>query len=230
MERNRNKNLILLGILLFTVVGISIGFAAFASNLNITSTAEIKPLTSLKVLFSSSKEEQSEVVDDSNIYLSENFSGFTSSIPVINNSNTSAPTLTNLKATFVKPGQSVTYTFYTHNMNTYDTYLTGITFETKSCVAKTGTSQSLVDQACDEIDISVTVGGQFGEPDGVTKTQSTSSDSTVANHILTSGAYENVSITLSYKDLSESGGNVELNGDFDVIFGNVILSYSSSLE
>lgn len=233
MERERRKKVIIVIALIVVVLGISLGFAAFSNNLTITAGTEVEPLNSLKVLFSSSNTSQEEI--GGNIELSllpngetTNYPGFTASTPVIDNSVVTSPKLSNLKATFIRPGESATYKLYIHNASSYDSQLTAIDFGTKSCVAKTGTSQTLVDEACDEIDISVTVGGGTGEPTAVTKTQNTSSSNIVSGHVLAASQYETVTVTLSYNDLSSGAGNTDLDGDFDVTFGDVTLTYTNA--
>ena len=233
MERERRMKVIAVAVLVVAVVGLSLGFAAFSNVLTISPTAEVQPINSMKVLFSSSNSSQEEIGTNIQIqYLPGGettlYPNFTASIPVISNAVVSAPTLSNLKATFIRPGESVTYTLYIHNDSTYDVSLSAIEFGNKTCSAKSGTSQTLVDAACDEIDISVTVGGGTNEPIAVTKTQKNSSSPTVTGHVLGTGEYETVKVTLSYDDLSGGSGNTDLNGDFDVTFGDVTLTYVST--
>ncbi len=233
MERERGTKIIAVVALVVAIAGVSLGFAAFANNLTITPNAEVKPLNSLSVLFSSSNTTQEAI--DSNVSIVKlpanedaTYTDFTATTPRISNAVATAPTLENLKATFVRPGEKVTYTLYVHNESSYDAQLTAVAFGNKTCTAKTGTNQDLVDRACGEIDISVIVGGGSGEPTAVTKTQNTSSDSTVSGHVLAAGEYETLKVTLSYNDLSSGTGNTNVNGDFDVAFGNVTLTYSSA--
>ena len=231
MEKERGIKLVIVAALLVGVISLSLGFAAFSNNLTISASSEVQPLNTLKVLFSSSNKNQSENSEDIQVSLlptgeTSSYPGFTASVPQISNEVVTAPTLSNLKASFIRPGESVAYTLYIHNESSYDAQLTAISFGNKNCVAKTGTNQTLVDGVCNEIDISVTVGGGIDEPSAVTKTQNTSSSNLVQNHVLAAGAYETV--TLSYNDLSSGAGNKDVNGDFDVIFGDVILTYSSS--
>lgn len=235
MIRERRKKIIIILILMFAVVGISLGFAAFSNNLKISASSDVQPLNTLKVLFSSSNLIQEEVPGNIEITLlpneeTANFPAFSASIPVIDNSNATSPVLSNLKSTFVRPGESVTYSLYIHNASSYDVKLNSIAFGNKSCIAKSGTTQSLVDLACSEIDMSVTVGGGINEPTAVTRTQNTSSSNVVDNHVLAAGQFETVVVRLSYADLSSGAGNTDINGDFDVTFGDVTLTYTSSNE
>lgn len=235
MLRERRKKIIIIAVLMFAVVGISLGFAAFSNNLKISASSEVQPLNTLKVLFSSSNMVQEEVPGNIAITLAPNgettnYPAFSASTPVISNEAVNSPVLSNLKATFVRPGESVSYLLYIHNASSYDAQLTSIVFGNKRCTAKTGTSQSLVDRACSEIDISVTVGGGTGEPSAVSKSQNTSSNNAVSDHVLAAGEYETVLVRLSYADLSSGAGNTDINGDFDVTFGDVTLTYTSANE
>ena len=233
MDRERNVKIIIVAALLISVVSLSLGFAAFSNNLTIVANSDVQPLNSLKVLFSSSNVIQEEVVENIDVKLLPSgetaiYPGFTAAIPIINNSVVTAPTLSNLKATFIRPGESVTYTLYIHNASSYDVLLSAINFGNKACVAKTGTSQALVDQACGEIDIAVTVGGGEGESAAVTKNQNANSGSAITGHLLGANKFETVVVTLSYADLSASGGNTDIDGDFDVTFGDVTLTYATA--
>lgn len=233
MERKRKDKIIVVCMLLVGVLGLALGFAAFSNNLTITSSSEVQPLNSLKVVFSNSNMYQEELGENIETTLLPGdettlYPGFTASIPIIDNSVISAPKLTNVKATFVRPGESVTYKLYIHNISSYDAQLSAIGFGSKQCIAKTGTSQSLVDGACDEIDISVTVGGGSDEAPAVTRTHSSNSNESIQNHILPSGEYETLEITLTYKNLSSNGGNTDVDGDFDVNFGDITLTYTSA--
>ena len=232
MERDRGAKIIAATALVFAIVGVSIGFAAFSNDLTITSEAEVTPVNSLRVYFSSS--DSTLETNGGNIEISylpveetTDYPNFKASTPVISNDIPTAPTLTNLKATFIRPGESVTYKLYVQNASSYDAQLSAITFGTKSCTAKSGTSQNLVDDACGEFDISVTVGGGSGEPTSITKTLNTSPSSSVSGHVLGAGEFETLQITLSY---ISSGSNTVLNGDFDVKFGDVTLTYSTIAE
>lgn len=229
MERSRSKKMVLVAVLLTAVLGLTLGFAAYSNELKISVNSEVQPLNSLKVLFSSSNVEQESLGENVDIQLLPvdevtNYPGFSASIPTINNDVVTAPIVSNLKATFVRPGESVTYTLYTHNMSSYDASLISIAFGNKKCTAKSNTSQSLVDKACEEIDISVKVGGGVNEPEAVTKSQKNSASNAISGHVLAAGEYETVLVTLSYEDLSSSTGNTDLNGDFDVTFGDVKLT------
>ena len=235
MERERNIKIIVVVALIISVISLSLGFAAFSNSLTIVANSNVQPLNSLKVLFSSSNILQEEIGENIDVELLPSgettlYPGFTVAVPIINNSIVTAPTLSNLKATFIRPGESVTYTLYIHNASSYDVELAAINFGTKNCVAKTGTSQNLVDAACGEIDIEVAVGGGTDEPPLVSASQKTNASNVVSGHVLGAGEYETVAVKLLYSDLSSGAGNTDIDGDFDVTFGDVTLTYTTAGE
>ena len=144
--------------------------------------------------------------------MNKTVTGFTATDATIDNS--SDPLISNLKATFTEPGQSATYSFYSYNAGEYVAYLESIVFSgTKTCTAKEGTTQTLVDSACNGISLSVKVGSETA-----TKTSVTS----VTGHTLGVGAAEEVVVTISYDD-----GSALADGDFDVTLPDIVLTYDS---
>ncbi len=211
MSENKGYKVIAIAALVFGVIGVTLGYAAFSSTLTIKSSAEVKPdPTTFNVDFSSS----SSAVETNDITpeLNKTISGFAATDATIN--NTSDPLISNLKATFTEPGQSATYSFYSYNAGEYVAYLDSIVFSgTKTCTAKSGTTQSLVDSACNGISLSVKVGSETA-----TKT----SVASVKNHTLGVGAAEEVVVTISYDD-----GSALADGDFDVTLPSIVLTYDS---
>ena len=202
MENNKGYKVITIIALVLGVLGVSLGYAAFSNTLTISSSAEVKPNSlNFNVDFSSS----SSAVETNDIAatLSATVDGFTTD-----------PKISNLKATFTEPGQSAVYSFYTYNAGRYVAYLNSIVFQgSKTCTAKTGTTQSLVDTACNGISLSVKVGSESA---------TTSSVATITGHSLAVDASEQVIVTISYD--SESG---EADGDFDVTLPDIVLTYDS---
>ena len=136
-------------LLVLAVVGMSIGFAAFSTTLNISSTASVNPNSdTFSVKFSTNQDRL--VVDE--VVPSEISSGLTASNGVIDNS--AAPTLKNLSVEFTAPGQYVEYIFYARNEGEYTAYLNNVYFDgQKKCSADEGVEQSLVDSACSAINL-----------------------------------------------------------------------------
>lgn len=211
MGEGKGYKIIALVALVLGVVGVTLGYAAFSSTLKISSSAEVKPdPTTFNVDFSSSSSQVE--TNDIAATLNKTVTGFSATDATIN--NTSNPVVSNLKATFTEPGQTATYSFYAYNAGEYIAYLNSIVFEgTKTCTAKEGTSQSLVDSACNGISLSVKVGNE---------SSTITSIATIASHTLGIGASEEVVVTITYAD-----GSALADGDFDVSLPDIVLTYDS---
>ena len=124
MEKDRGTKIIAIIALCVAVIGLSVGFAAFSNNLTISSSANVSPeSTDFDVNFSTVNTAEtagavSGVVSHEGIVTADD--------ATIN--NTGDPTITGLNANFKEPGQSVTYTFYTHNAGKYIAYLNSVTY------------------------------------------------------------------------------------------------------
>lgn len=224
MEKERRTRIVAIAALLVGIVGLSLGFAALTNTLTIQSSAEVTVDDSaFNVDFS---KQTATVVDGTvtpSLTPSNGPAGFTGDTATIDNSTAGAPEITNLHATFTQPGQSVTYSFYTKNAGQLKAYLTSVTFAevstgvTKTCTAKTGTTQALVNSACSGISVKVTLGSE--EFSGST---ARSNFTTATAHDLEVDGYEAVTVVISY-----ASGSAQADGDFDVSFGDITLNYSS---
>lgn len=223
MERNRGIKALSVVALMIAIAGLAIGFAAFSTTLKISQTATVSPSDeSFNVSFSSSKDSFAQnnvegVVSDDSV--------MTATAASIDNSNYKAPIIQNLSAKFTEPGQSVNYTFYAYNKGSYEAYLKSIVFENvqsassfRSCVAGEGTTDSLVQSACNDIKVTISV----GENDSLISTSS--SMATISNHSLAKSAFEKIVVTIAYENNASSQ---RADGDFSVNFGNVVLTYGS---
>ena len=211
MGDNKGYKVVAIFALILGVVGVTLGYAAFSSTLTISSSAEVTPDSStFNVDFSTSS---SSVVTDPVVPTLSPASGFTATNGTID--NTTDPVITGLKATFTEPGQSATYSFYSYNAGQYLAYLNSIVFDgTKTCTAKTGTTQALVDSACTGITLSVQVGSEAA---------TTTSVASISNHTLAKATGEAVVVTISYE-----AGSALADGDFDVTLPDIVLTYDSA--
>jgi len=211
MNDGKGYKIITIIALILGVVGVTLGYSAFSSTLTISSSVEVKPdATTFNVDFSSSN--QRVEANDITPTLNKTVTGFTATDATIN--NTSNPVISNLKATFTEPGQTVTYSFYSYNAGKYVAYLNSIVFEgTKTCTAKEGTSQALVDSACNGISLTIKVGSESA---------TSTSLASITSHTLGIGASEEIIVTISYAD-----GSALADGDFDVSLPDVVLTYDS---
>jgi len=207
MRSERRKKVMTLSILAVCVLTISIGFAVFSSTLNIKSTASVNPDASkFGVIFSNDGNSTSTTQT-----VNPNLSTYGGAATITNGIN---PVISGLSAKFTAPGDSVTYTFYAKNTGEYLAYLNYITFiGNKTCTPGTGTTQALVDSACNGISMSVKVGNDAAV---------TGSTSLITNHTLAAGTREQVVVTISY-----ASGAARADGSFTVTFGDVMLTYSS---
>ena len=207
MEKSRKQKVLLIFVLMLSIASLSIGFAAFSVSLNISSSASVSPSSdTFNVKFSISKD--SLVVGS--VQPSYVSPGVNADMGIIDNS--SQPKLSNLSATFTQPGQYVEYTFYARNVGEYTAYLNSVSFfASKICKAENDTTDMLVQNACESINISVSVGGDIYN------------DSTaITGHSLESGFGEEVKVILEYDDNGDF-----VDGPFSISFPYVLFVYST---
>ena len=191
----------------------SIGFAAFSNVLNIKPNATVSPSSNSFNVDFSSKEDEVVISEITPIVSPTNL---TASKAVID--NTGAPTISNLNATFTKPGQSVTYEFYAYNDGELDAFLKSIIYSNvtgessnKVCTAAVGTTDSLVQSAC--TGISVKVGNESSTIGSV---------ASISNHSLVKKTGEKIIVIIEFAENAQV-----TDGDFSVSFGDIALNYSS---
>ena len=207
MEKQRQIKILSIVALVLAISAMTLGFAAFSTTLNISSSASVTPSSAdFAVKFSTS---QTSLVTDA-VAPSSKTTGITTTNGTIVNSV--SPTLSNLSASFNSPGQYVEYTVYARNEGEYTAYLNNINYlGDKTCIASSGTTESLVQSACNSINIKVTIG-------------STTYDDTtpISSHALAKGASETIKVRLEY---AENGTAVD--GSFNITFPSVSLVYST---
>lgn len=216
MERNRKVQVIAIVALIVGVIDLSICFAAFSSILNVQSSANVKPYNSTMNVIFSNAESKAEVTE---ITPTVTPNSLVATNGIIDNSND--PTISNLSATFTEPGQTAVYKFYAYNASELNAFLKSIVFEnitgqnaTKVCTASAGTTDELVQKACEKISIKVKVGNEL---------ETSTGKASITGHFLAKENGEVVVVTLEY----EAGAN-RADSDFNVAFGNIILNYSSA--
>lgn len=209
MEKERGAKVIAIIALLVGVVGLSIGFANYSATLKISDTSATVGAGSaddFKVVFST----KNDSVDRTNDNINSSVTG--DAVAKTDNATIAETTISGLSANFTESGQSVTYTFYVHNTGKFLAYLRSLTIGSKTCTATPGTTQSLVDEVCSSINMSVKVG---------TEEVTSTSVNNITGHSLAKGANETVVITMTYSE-SESA----TDGDFIVNFGQISLNYN----
>ena len=206
MRYSRRKQLFIITILFSAIACLSIGFAAFSTTLNISSSASVTADASQFIVkFSTS----AGSLDTSPVTPSSNSYGLATTNGIINNSTN--PMVSNLSATFTFPGQYVEYTLYARNEGEYNSYLNSVNFiGDKTCEAVGDASVSLVNSACDSINVVVYV-------DGEEYRETTE----ISNHVLEKKTGEQIIIRLEY-----ASDGAAVDGDFRIIFSDVMLVYS----
>ena len=221
-SKDRTYQVIAIVALVIGVCALTVGFAAFATNLTISSSAEVVPGSSvLDVVFSTSN---SAAVTGTVAGTASGETGASGSTATLTNT-----TVTGIKANFTKPGQKVTYTFNVYNNSAFTGYLTGISFNevsagngTKVCAPKAGTNPATTGytEACQGITLKLTVGNAGALANGVTESKTAAQINDAAG--LASKAAYPVVVEVEY-----AAGSAEADGDFTVSFGDIVLSYSS---
>ncbi len=206
-RRYQQKNLIIL-LLLLGIAGLSVGFAAFSTNLSISSSANVTPDSSnFSIKFSTS---ESSLKTDT-VKPSDNPYNLVVTNGVITNSIT--PVLSNLSATFTEPGQYVEYSLYIRNDGQYNAYLSSFNFVgDKICTGVAGTTDYLVQSACESINITAKIGGAL-----YTET------SEITGYSLEKKTSEQIVIRLEY-----DAYGAYVDGDFSIDFPNIVLIYTST--
>ena len=164
MEKQRQIKILSIVALVLAISAMTLGFAAFSTTLNISSSASVTPnSTNFSVVFSANPSSSVNTVEPS--YTTE---GATATPGKIVNSTT--PTLTNLSANFTAPGQYVEYTLYIRNVGQYTAYLNNINYlGEKTCIAESHATESLVQSACENINVNVEIEHQsFTETSPIT--------------------------------------------------------------
>lgn len=207
MEKKRKTKIISIIALVIAIVGMSLGFAAFSTTLDITSSANVKPNSAdFSVKFSAEKD--SLVVTP--IAPSLNPNNLVGPRAMINNDG--MPILKNINVAFKNPGDYIEYTVYARNEGLYTAYLNNINFLGEvACVADRDTSSSLTAQACDAMSISVEIGG-------VTYNETTA----MSNHALAVNTGEEIKIRLEY-----AADGAYVDGRVNVFFPDIALTYAT---
>ncbi len=217
MEKRIDSKIIVMIILLITVIGLSIGYATFSSTLTIKPSATyVSNPNNFKVDFSSSNNSLRTdpivpVGTPSNVSATE--------AKILNVPGAKA--ISGLSAGFTEPGQKVEYTFYILNTGELEAFLKNIIFKNalnstsnKLCEAMPGTTVSLVNEACKDINLKVRVGNDLEVLKSLTN---------ITSHNLVKGAHEKVTVIIEY-----NSNGARADGDFKVSFGEIAIDYSST--
>ena len=216
MEKERTTKIIAVVALIIGVLGLSIGFAAFTRELNITfNESSVTPSGTLDVKFTVTNDKE-----DTSTTITPTLNDAVAANPATISNGT---TISGLNATFSDKGQSVEYNFFVYNNSEYDAYLKNVDFlnytdsnQNKVCTAVSGTSATMVATACNDIVLSIDIAGSTAI---ITSASSFTTPKIVAGQIVP------VKVTIEYKN-DETTSQLP-NGDFKIKFGGIKLNYSS---
>lgn len=210
MKFNKDTRIIAIIAILTGSLALTIGFANYT--LDITRNKNTNNSTNLDSFdVSLSINEESPIVGDV-VGVSKNSANATTAKLTKNS-------ITNLKATFTEPNQSVSYSFYAINTWEKDVFLKTISYlnlpngKFKKCTPTPETTEQYVESACESINVTVTFD----------KERYTSTKANITSHILPSNFSEKITVTISY---DEDG--TRSDGPFEVQFGDIALTYSMS--
>ena len=155
MSSYRKTKVLTIIALVIAIVTLGVGFAAFSTTLNISSSASVSPSSdNFSIGFYANKSQSSN--STVTIFPSMSTDSLGSSIDIIGGSKT----LSGLEAHFLKPGDVVTYDVVIKNDGEYDAYLNSVNMsQNATCVAEDEATHSLVQSACEGIKIAFMLDG-----------------------------------------------------------------------
>ena len=204
-NNNRYSKYVAIIALLISVVGVSLGFAAYSNTVQIKARADVdyaNPNYQGGVLSTDPDDVEEGTVTPTT-------TGGATADPA----NLTETGIENIHVYFTDTNQSATYSFYGINKSAWVSYLNSVTFGSKTCTPGTGTNADYVAEACNDIIMTISVSS-----DSYPETEAD-----ISGHELASGNSEPIAVTIEYLD----GGNVA-DGPFEVNFGTSSLVYGSA--
>ena len=218
MEKQRQIKILSIFALVLAICAMTLGYAAFSTTLNISSSASVSP---------SSSDFRIEFSDSLNVPL---YNEFEFLVPNCYNGATSdnsdmlfSDYFDISSLTFSSAGQYVVYDFYINNFGEYDAYLKSINLNNihgsnvkKKCSAATAdetqATDSLVQAACEGIEIEMEIDGKSYDIN----------QGNLSGVLLEKGASFPIKLIIRYKE-----GSQLADGPFNVRFGNISFEYST---
>ena len=235
MERDRKVKMLSIIALVLAITGMSLGFAAFSSTLTISSSATVTPNSDDFSITFIGNDQNGEFTSTNSIYpLLED--GATGSVATL--SGDKAVTISNMKASFTEPGQSVTYAYMVSNSGLYDVYFRSWQFRLLSgmsdvieCVPSTNSTvtEELMNNACEDIDVRYQILSSDGSTlmDGYARENFAYSGTSIVDlgsfFMTPPGDYGVTLITIEY-----AGNGARADGSFEVKIADLIGGYGSA--
>lgn len=214
MGHYRKKRFALLTCLVAFVLFLGMGYAAFSSTLKINGKAIVDPNSgNFRVVFANSANpEERTYVNNIDVEGVTSPDGLDSTPGTFSND----VIFSGASVEFTDADQFIEYNFLIYNVGKYNAYLTNITFGDKTCTPGEGTTASLVEETCENIDITFTIGSGDNS-----KTYTRSNDPD--GRMLSKNTYEPVTVRIEYKDTDNLA-----DGPFTVEFDSIELTFSTT--
>ena len=238
MKRERQAKWGSIIALCISVLGLTLGFAAFSNTLTISSSATVSPNSSdFKITVLGLNEEagnsdlEEEILDVNNYITNASYPRVGTSIgsggEKIDHNNTATPavidnnnlTITNISANMSYTGEFGVYYFILRNDGEYDAYLNLESLKnmyegkTGTCTPGVGTSADLVNQTCDSVVLKSGMMSKDGE----------AIIENVGKYKIEKGEYVFLAVLVEYQQT-----DVFADGDFSVKFDDLKLEFSTT--
>lgn len=229
MRKQQKQKVMAIAALCISILGLTLGFAAFSNTLTISSSATVTPDSSdFKMRAYGTLESGSSFIEDYTLTNKTVPSVYSDSVPYAMSDaviSEDGLTISNISATFKNVGESAYYTFAIKNEGKYDAYLDitdyleqegGSKPDVVKCTARPGTRQDLVDQTCENIVYIMELADADGNYISVDINES-------YYRVIPAGSYIYLGVILEYLDVVD----VYADGDFDVSIDDFTLNFST---
>ena len=212
MERTRSTKMIAIVALVFAVIGVSVGFAAFSTTLNISDAQALV----------GSNAGNNEAFKNSLKIKSVSCTQTAEEGAAIGNISSDGFSWTGAQVTLSKPNDTVTCTAVVENTSEFDAYLTGVSIAGSITCDGTGNN---VANACNSLKLTAT--GKGSGSDAVSSsatargTTITNNTTITGNKIVKTNGQGSISFTVLYEGTSVS------DGDFTATLPAITFSYST---
>ena len=218
MEKHRQVKILSIIALVLAVIGMTLGFAAFSTTLNISSSASVSPNSDdFKVRIIGLNGDNYMILDE----LKTNVSG---NVPALIGDD--GLTINGMVAKMSKPGDVVKWYGVLENIGKYDAYFSGKNINKfpdtgtwKKCTPteKNGISQEYLEEVCEGISFNYGI----YEYDPITNIV-VSTDSLILGSLIDRNKKYILSFTIKYSEDA-----IYPDGDFEVLIGDASLEFST---
>lgn len=217
MKKMRQKKIVLILILVLMIGSLSMGFGLFSSFLNIKSSTTVSP-SSQSLNLSVFDRYCSTVGGDSSCQI-----GY-----LVQSGNNII--IDGAKVNITKPGQSGKIYFSVKNEGPFDIYLNkGIvknidgTNLNKRCIAREGTTDALVQEACKKMNINL-MWADSTNPNYMASTSINDNNNNAGTLLIKKQDYIKLGVSISYLDLETTLAD----GPFDIEIGDIEFTFSTA--